>query len=383
MTFSIVVIAYDRPKSLSRLLESLSKITYNKKIDLIISIDYKLDNVDVTEVAEKFLWRFGNKRIINHTKNMGLKNHVLFCGDLTNEYDNVVILEDDLIVAPNLANYCEQVLSFYDNTDDIAGFSLYTHQKNIENNLPFIPLKTNSDVFLVQYAMSWGQIWTRKQWNSFKYWLEIEDDNDFSKNILPSHLSTWSDKSWLKHHIKYCIEKEKFFVYPYQSLTSNSSEVGTHSNVTNSDFQVPLEYIVNNEKKYLYDEVKKLEKYDSFFENTTRLSKFINEKYGLDNIEIDLYGEKKLGNKRYLLSSNLFNFKIIDSFKMELKPIELNILYQNYGNDIHLYDTQINVPSTKDRKREIRKNLYFFDRLSLDVLIKQLISKIKNKVHLL
>lgn len=40
---------------------------------------------------------------------------------------------------------------------------------------------------------------------------------------LPQNLFTWSEKSWLKFHDRYCIETNRYFVYPYVSLSTNYS----------------------------------------------------------------------------------------------------------------------------------------------------------------
>ena len=102
----IIVVAYNRPNSLQRLLNSLAQADYTgyDSITLIISIDYS-NSPEVISAAKNFTWEFGHKEIIKHSENLGLKKHIIFCGDLTEQYQSVIILEDDLVVAPAFYNY--------------------------------------------------------------------------------------------------------------------------------------------------------------------------------------------------------------------------------------------------------------------------------------
>ncbi len=52
----------------------------------------------------------------------------LQCGDLTEKYDAVVVLEDDLVVAEGFMQYVVAAVEAYKNNDEIAGISLYTHK---------------------------------------------------------------------------------------------------------------------------------------------------------------------------------------------------------------------------------------------------------------
>ena len=71
---AIVVVAYNRPKSLSRILSSLENANYPREpVPLIISIDWAEDNLDVLEIAKDFNWKFGEKKVIYQQMNLGLK----------------------------------------------------------------------------------------------------------------------------------------------------------------------------------------------------------------------------------------------------------------------------------------------------------------------
>ena len=355
-SFAIVAIAYNRPHSLKRLLNSLADAKYNEMVEvpLIISIDWSPDSQEVYEVAEEFHWKYGAKRIIKHEKNLGLKKHVLLCGDLTIEYDSIAVFEDDIYVAPGFYQFSMSALDFYkENTENIAGISLYTPEWNQTANRFFAFEKDSSDTFFIQYAQSWGQVWTREWWNQFKTWLEYENDNVFRKNEIPSNVQKWPDNSsWLKYHIKYCIEKNKYFLYPNASYTTNFSEVGEHNNIATSNSQVNL--FISLRDSFRFKVFDKSIKYDAFFEREDIKAVF---KIDSKNISVDLYGSKKLST-RYILTSKVLDYKVLNSFGMKLRPHELNIVKNVEGNEFFLYDTHIEKQKTKKRKKEKRLNLY-------------------------
>ena len=99
MNFSpaIVVIAYNRPDCLKRLLRTVLEAHYSSdNIPLIISIDHS-ECSEVLKIAEDWKWSFGAKRIIKHRQHLGLKKHILQSCALAIDFGAVIILEDDLI----------------------------------------------------------------------------------------------------------------------------------------------------------------------------------------------------------------------------------------------------------------------------------------------
>ncbi|MEI5993360.1 glycosyltransferase [Candidatus Enterococcus mansonii] len=378
MKLTIVVIAYNRGESLERLLFSLSQAYYDREANLVISID-KSNDSNVIDIAKKFNWGFGNKEIIVHKKNLGLREHVLFCGQLTSKYGNICVFEDDLFVSKNYFEYAIQVIEKYGDNELIAGFSLYSHKKNIENNLPFIPLKNNSDVYLLQYAMSWGQIWTERQWKNFFEWYSKNKDISFENKVIPKHLSKWPDSSWLKYHIYFCIMEKKYFVYPYTSLSTNFGDLGTHAKFKDSSFQVELEFS-DTPKVFKLNEIGILQRYDAFFESVNLKSYFKQTEYS--DIEVDLYGEKREHRSSYLLSSKKLDYKIIKCYGLELKPHELNIEYDVTGKYLKLYDLK-NIQKNKEKEYMLtyQKATYYFGKLKFSILRNMVIQKVIDKIR--
>ena len=86
MNIAICIIAYNRIDSLKRVLTSLEQSYYDESVTLIISID-KSNTTQVEDFAKQYHWKQGEKRVITHPENLGLRKHVLKCGDLLQEYD--------------------------------------------------------------------------------------------------------------------------------------------------------------------------------------------------------------------------------------------------------------------------------------------------------
>ena len=230
----IVIIAYNRIKSLNRLLISLNNVVYHgDEVDLIISIDCS-GNEEVFNEAFRFEWLFGEKKIIRHEKRLGLKKHVLSCGKFTDHYKGICILEDDIFVSPAFYTFTKQAIDYYIYDDNVAGISLYTHLFNYCIDRPFQAVEDGNDVFFMQQAQSWGQIWTKKKWDNFLNWISVNESISFKSNDFPDSIANWPDSSWLKFHNKYIVDNNLFFVYPRVSLTSNFSDIGTHNSLSSN-----------------------------------------------------------------------------------------------------------------------------------------------------
>lgn len=330
---AIVVVAYNRPASLQRLLRSLSMASYPHEVDLVISID-KGGSDEVSKIAHAFDWNFGRFRVIENPVNLGLRRHIIQCGDMTSEYEHVIVLEDDLFVSPAFFNFAMQAAKFYEGDDRIAGISLYKHAWNYLCNRPFEPLVEKGDVFFLQHAMSWGQIWSRRAWEGFKSWYALNVEEFFDLDGFPSAIASWPKSSWLKYHNRYIHETNKFFVYPHNALCTNFSDSGTHAQES-TDYQVPLFYAEDRGFRFAnFDDARS--KYDVYFEPICLASGVMD--CAESDLTIDLYGQKRKF-KRYVLSSKKLPYKVIRGFGLKLRPHELNIVCSIPGKFFNLYDT--------------------------------------------
>lgn len=333
MKYAVIVVGYNRQKPMKRLLDSLCNAVYYNPCDLIISLDYSKSQSDLLNIAKEVKWKHGEKKIRAFQTNQGLRPHILQCGDLTEEYDAVIVLEDDLIVAKGFFQYVTETVEFYGDNPKIAGISLYAYRSNQGNGRPFEAQFNGYDVFLMQFAQSWGQCWTKQMWQAFRSWYK-EQTNISADGIIPDYVIRWDDRSWLKYYIRYTAEKGLYFVYPYFSLTTNNSECGEHHSKTNNAYQVPLSE--GNIHNYRLPSIENAVKYDPFFERI--YGDKVNQKYG-GKVCLDLYGLKRFyGDANILISTNLLNYKIISKIGLNYRPHELNCMLPEKGNDIFVYD---------------------------------------------
>lgn len=357
MNIAIVAVAYNRMDSLSRLLSSLDKASYDDNdVTLIISVDKSKTDI-VERFADDYQWKHGEKIVDKHTENLGLRPHMMSLGKWFDRFDAIVVLEDDIVVSPNFYYYTSQTVEKYHNCPDIAGVSLYGFSINYQTGIPFQPLKDEHDVYFMNCAMSWGEVWMRDSWQKFYDWYLQHQEFPMIPE-LPHCICSWNKKSWLKYHTRYCIEENKYFVHPFVSLTTNFGDAGEHNNgAANTVYQVELQQGV---KKHFelpeYDG--EAVYYDGFFEN-----KSLYQILGLDadKLCIDLNGEwKNRLNKRYWLTTEVKDFKIVKSFGLNYRPIEVNVIMNNPGKQIFLYDTQT---IEKNLCRKNKKTMLYFYHL--------------------
>lgn len=338
MKFAIVVIGYNRVDSISRLLESLKKAEYcGDTIDLIISIDNSgTDQVEI--VARDTEWICGEKKIYTYEARQGLRKHILGCGRFLDEYDAIAVLEDDIIVSPSFYEYMREAVSFYKDDRNIAGISLYGYSINENNMLPFKADYSEFDTYFIQYASSWGQIWMKDQWQAFYNWYLQNSEEFLDAEHIPYNVSSWPKTSWKKYHIKYCIENNKFFVYPYMSLSTCYSDAGQHTFETSIALQTQLLYTYKKGYNFAPLSADNAVKYDAFFERVLpRDECLLSIPYR--DICMDLYGFRRswLG-KRYVISTKDIGYKIVSTFGGVFEPQERNVMQNVPGNLFFLYD---------------------------------------------
>jgi hypothetical protein len=357
---TIVVVAFNRPKSLERLLFSLSNAKNISNTRLIISIDNKEpENKCVKDMADAFKWPYGEKEVIYQPKRLGLKNHVLQCGDLSQKYGSVIILEDDLFVSPYFYDFAVKALEYYGDDNKIGGISLFNYPYEDLMDLPFSPIRDESDVYFVQFPSSLGQAWTARHWNDFRKWLENEPD---LKSIsISEQVYTWPETSWKKLFSAFLVEKDKYFVFPRISLTTNFNDKGTHKSLdVNHNGQTQLKlfdadlHLKNFQDSYCI--------YDAHFELDARTVKQFCPELANFDFEMDLYGHKEKSRIKstYIITSRTASKSILQ-YQRKLKPHEMNILLGLKGKELSLCHKDDIIPVKKKFAKMLADYKYFID----------------------
>lgn len=389
--YALVVIGYNRVSSIARLLKFLKQAEYcGDDVTLIISIDNS-GNDEVEMYAKNFTWPYGEKKVRTFPERQGLRKHILQCGDLVKDYRAIAVFEDDIVPAPGFYAYMKSAVDFYESNDNIAGISLYTHLWNVNVNLPFQPSYSGYDTYFMQFAQSWGQVWMKKQWSDFAEWYQANNEPIKPQDNIPPFVTSWPETSWLKYHIKYCIEKNKYFVYPYQSLTTCFSDVGEHCLEKDTHIQVPMLYAVRDDFKFASfgnDSVR----YDAFFERVWNKEAVIDD-FFVKDICVSLYGNKPIpcdSQERYYLTTSILPYEIRKSYGLELRPFEENAVFGIAGKDIFLYDLSskienADVDKKTKKKAELGRYKYMMrlrenTRLTLSYTKSMIKDKIKRKI---
>lgn len=369
---AIVVVGYNRLASLQRLFNSLLIADYpQSSVPLVISIDASHD-YPLYDYVKHFRWPYGELFINIQEKRLGLKDHIIQCGDLTSCFRGIVLLEDDLFVSNYFYKYALAALSFYSEESRIAEISLYKNEVNGSIQMPKLFLCDGSDSFLSQSVVSWGQCWSRQMWSSFRDWLDKNGDIDWDKINIPQYMKSWN-KAWSKFFNAYITETNKYVLMPSVSFTTNFSDVGENSSSFSCLGQVNL---FCGEKSFYFKDFDSLIKYDIYG--------YCQEIYswiGLSKEElfIDLWGHSTYKGQPYVLCTNRIKGAVPEaSYGLQMRPIELNIRYKIPGEGIFLY-------KVSNYKFCYRKPLslafYYIRCFDNNLLLRYLWSRIKSSVY--
>lgn len=338
---AIVAVGYNRPDGMERLLDSIGKAKYDfDNVPLIISIDESNRSDEVEEVAKAFDWNHGSKEIRRFPERQGLRKHIVQCGDYSEKYGAVIILEDDLVVAEDFYSYVCAAHEKYGNEEEICGIALYSYSCNVFTHYNFIPLPDLSDVYLGGMVVTWGQSWNARQWKNFKAWyFEHEDKLPVLNPNIPRDISSWT-RSWGRYFASFIAEKHLYYVYPYRARTTCFSDFGEHNKVTVPVTFVQVPLMRGCPQTYNMGEVTELVMYDCFYERV--LSKE-DKVCGIPGNEIcmDLSNMKTIaGGKRYVVTNTKLPYKEITSFALTLRPASLNVTEGIPGEQLHMYDME-------------------------------------------
>lgn len=127
MLAPIVIFAFNRPEALQKLLDSLRMNSFYEESDKYIFIDGPRCEEDKAKVDEVVtIARKVASNISISPVNRGLGNSIIAgVSTIIAEYGKAIVLEDDLICAPNFLSYMNQALDFYENDNKIISICGY------------------------------------------------------------------------------------------------------------------------------------------------------------------------------------------------------------------------------------------------------------------
>jgi hypothetical protein len=260
MSFApLILFVYNRPDHTRNTLEALSKNISAEETELFIFSDGPKNEGAVQRINEvrKVLNEYKHKgfkrvEIIAAEKNKGLANSIITgVTSVINEYKRVIVLEDDLLTAPNFLVYMNKALDFYQDYENVYTIHGYCGNIKIPKNYLydsyFVPTRTGSWGW-----GTWKNVWEKIDW-------EIKDRNTFFSNeelvrkfnymgndltkMLQNQLSNKID-TWDVQLCYHLLKNNAYSVYPVLSKVQNkgTGEIGTHNTYTNY-FDVELKNI--------------------------------------------------------------------------------------------------------------------------------------------
>ncbi|MCF0212079.1 MAG: glycosyltransferase [Bacteroidales bacterium] len=238
----IVIFVYNRPDETRRLLHSLLLCPEAEGSELFVFSDgakREADKPRVEQVRQLFASLQGFQRVTLKAQehNIGLSRSIIGgVSEVLQRYGQCIVLEDDLIVAPDFLTFMNSALDLYRDRHDIFSLSGYTP------NIP-IPDNYQEDVFLVPRPQTWGWAtwsdrWATVDWSASEASMLRQrrhrksfdkGGNDLSRTMAiwqKGHLDVWGIR-W----VFACWRQGKWTLNPVGSKVSNDGlfEKATHA----------------------------------------------------------------------------------------------------------------------------------------------------------
>ena len=159
----ILLFVYNRPAHTRRCIESLSRNSLAVESELFIYADGAKDQTvadEVEEVRQYIRSVKGFKKVIfiERNENWGLaKNIIDGVSTQVKKYGKVIVLEDDLVVAPHFLRFMNDALEIYQDEPKVGHIQACDFTQDA--SLP--------DTFLIKWTGSWGWATWERAWKHF------------------------------------------------------------------------------------------------------------------------------------------------------------------------------------------------------------------------
>lgn len=203
----IILIAFNRPNHLNRLLNSLKVNECFVDFPVILALDGPRNNEDLT-LQERILREQSDTiekhpsfKVSHRETNIGSKRHITETVSLQlTSYDAVIVLEDDLEVGTHFLSYMRAALTKYRDCKEVHHISGFSHVTGNELN----------QSFFIRYMNCWGWGTWSDRWEKFNDCSEdyirsfsqedrrifnCNGSHDFFRQIVENHhgiLDTWA-----------------------------------------------------------------------------------------------------------------------------------------------------------------------------------------------
>jgi hypothetical protein len=261
MTAPIALFAFKRLEHLKITLESLVKNKEAARTPLIIFCDAARNDdekvaVDTVRKYIETISGFKSIKKVYREKNIGLANSIISgVTDVLNEYDSVIVIEDDLETSPYFLKYMNEALELYKHDYQVASIHGYIYP--VPTALP--------ETFFIRGADCWGWATWKRAWTFFesdgqKLLTRLSNENLEDKfdmhggypyiKMLEQQIEG-KNNSWAIRWHASCFINNFLTLYPGKSLVNN---IG----LDNSGTHCPETDIYNQEISHLPVSLKRL-----------------------------------------------------------------------------------------------------------------------------
>jgi GT2 family glycosyltransferase len=240
----IALFVYARPDETIKTIESLKNNYLAAESELYIFSDGAKGEKDFNKVSEvrKFINSinsgFKKVDIIEREKNLGLANSVITgVSEILNNYNKIIVIEEDLISSKNFLNFVNDSLVKYENDERVFSVTGYTYNIQIPQNYIY-------DNYFTPRCESlgwgtWKDRWFKADWNMKDFPSFLSDKKSIMKfsqigSDLPGMLfkqqlgkvDSWAVR-WCYTHFK----DNAFCSYPIKSKIVHIGEGGFATHV--------------------------------------------------------------------------------------------------------------------------------------------------------
>ena len=159
----ILLFVYNRPAHTRRCIESLSRNLLAVESELFIYADGAKDQTVADEVEEvrqyiRSIQGFKKVTLIERNENWGLARNIIDgVSTQVQKYGKVIVLEDDLVVAPHFLRFMNDALETYQDEPKVGHIQACEFTQDA--SLP--------DTFLIKWTGSWGWATWERAWKHF------------------------------------------------------------------------------------------------------------------------------------------------------------------------------------------------------------------------
>jgi hypothetical protein len=271
----IILFCYNRPEHTKKVLQSLQNNYLARESDLFIFCDGPKNEDDLLRIKEVHkiisnISGFKSVTIEKRTLNFGLAKSVIYgVSKIVNQFEKVIVLEDDIVTSPQFLNFMNEALKFYQNDQKVFSISGFNFPKTIFK----VPKEYKEEIFFIKGRnCSWGWATWQNRWQNVDF--DVSDYQDFKNNKKQKSLFNnagdnlsemlafqMNDKidSWAIRVSFYCYKNNLYTVLPIKAMAKNigTDGEGVHKDkdftIGKSDFEtkkspklINLKSIINN-----------------------------------------------------------------------------------------------------------------------------------------